>query len=286
MGNVSILDGALGTELERRDVSTNEPGWTAHANLTHPDLLREIHEEYIQAGATIITANTFRTHPRAHQASGLSARDLTQRAINIARQARKNCNLFTQIAASIAPVEDCFRPELSPIDTDALVQEHSEFIKWLVEDGADILLIETMSTLREAKAALQAAQAISNLPVIVSVVLKDAHTLLDGTVLSTAVEYLASADMVSINCTPLDVLNQASAEFASLAKLSGIQFGFYPNASKRRSDGSWALAASSDDEIAQSSLHWVELGASLVGSCCGTTPATTKAISEMIHTYA
>jgi homocysteine S-methyltransferase len=286
MSDVLILDGALGTELERRGVATNESGWTSRANLTHTHLIREIHEEYIRAGATIITANTFRTNTRAHGASGLSARDLTRRAIGLAQQARKNCKASVQIAASIAPVEDCFSPELTPDDIEALVDEHSEFIKWLVEDGADILLIETMSTLRETKAILQAAEAVSNLPVIVSVVLKDARALLDGTPLPNAVEALASSDILCINCTPLDILNEASMEFASLSKLAGVPFGYYPNASKRLADGNWDLVASSDEEIAQSAMHWVELGASLVGSCCGTTPNTTKAISEFVHTYA
>src|SRR5437588_2160168 len=128
-----VLDGALGTELEGRGVNTSGKSWTARGLVSHPDLIFRIHREYLWDGADIITANTFRTNPRALKDTGLDAEALTKKAVRIARKARRQKNALRQVAGSIAPVEDCFSPELVPPSDTALVEEHRVMARWLDE---------------------------------------------------------------------------------------------------------------------------------------------------------
>ncbi len=126
-----ILDGATGTELNRRGVDTGLPLWSANALMNDRDakILQEIHEDYLRAGADIITTNTFRTHRRALAPSGNANRafELTRRAVDIARAAIASVKSDSPkfIAGSISTLEDCYRPDLVPTD-DELRAEHSE----------------------------------------------------------------------------------------------------------------------------------------------------------------
>ncbi len=136
---VVLLDGAMGTELFRRGIETRLPVWSAQALVTHPGVVREIHQDYIRAGAEIITANTFRTTTRtlAKKTMANRARELTFLAAEEAKEARaQTANHPVWIAGSVAPLEDCYEPNLVP-DSETAFQEHSEFVGWLVEAGVD-----------------------------------------------------------------------------------------------------------------------------------------------------
>ncbi|MDP4198423.1 MAG: homocysteine S-methyltransferase family protein [Bacteroidota bacterium] len=275
-----VLDGALGTELEGRGVKTHGKSWTARGLITHPDLIYRVHKDYLWEGADIITANTFRTNPRALKGTGMDAEALTKKAVRIARRARREKNRGMQVAGSIAPVEDCFSPELVPASDAALIEEHRVMARWLDEARVDIILIETMNSIREALCALAAAKAESNKYVWVSLVPKDGETMLDGTPLDYAVKRLAEggAHLVALNCAPLSVIMDALPIFSKAARRAMVWFGCYPNASEKRPDGSWDLYASSNKEITLGCLAWMQEGAVMVGSCCGTTPTTTGEI--------
>src|SRR5262245_16744949 len=103
----------MGTELFRRGVKTKLPCWSAHALLHQPDLVREIHEDYIRAGAEIITTNTFRTSYRSLNKEGYGQRseEMTKLAVHLAKEARSNsAHSSVWIAGSVAPLEDCYEP--------------------------------------------------------------------------------------------------------------------------------------------------------------------------------
>jgi len=273
-----VLDGALGTELEGRGVNTSGKSWTARGLVSHPDLIFKIHREYLWEGADIITANTFRTNPRALKDTGLDAEELTKKAIRIARKARRQKNSLRRVAASIAPVEDCFSPELVPPSDTALVEEHRVMARWLDEARVDIILIETMNSFREAMCALQAVKEESEKYAWVSLVPKDGETMLDGTPLDYAVKRLkeAGAHLVALNCAPVSTMMAALSAFSKAANRAGIWFGCYPNSSEKLSDGSWNLRASNNQLIAQCGLEWMRAGAKVIGSCCHSTPRTTS----------
>ncbi|MFN7842312.1 MAG: homocysteine S-methyltransferase family protein, partial [Pirellula sp.] len=140
-----LLDGATGTELNRRGVDTGLPLWSANALTIDSGLniLREVHLDYLNAGADIITTNTFRTNRRALVGKGFSARELTLRAVSTAREAVAEFGKPALVAGSVSSLEDCYRPDLVPSD-DECIDEHTERIDHLVQGGIDLLLIETM----------------------------------------------------------------------------------------------------------------------------------------------
>ena len=203
-----LLDGATGTELTRRGVDTGLPLWSANALLTDEGtrILKQIHADYLAAGAEIITTNTFRTHVRALAPSGNGARaaELTQRAVEIARAAIAETpdEKMRFVAGSISTLEDCYRPDLVPPE-DECRAEHSERIHHLIECGVDLLLLETFNTIREAVIAAKLA-TISGTPVIVSFVPNPAGKILSGESLTEAAHQLLPLGIVAlgVNCGP------------------------------------------------------------------------------------
>ena len=117
-----IMDGAMGTEILNRGFPTTLPLWSAEALLEHPEIVQRIHEDYIQAGAEIIITNTFRTTRRAFTARGIAdkATEMTLLACNIAQKAVENTQPDREvyIAGSVAPLEDCYSPQLTPTQED------------------------------------------------------------------------------------------------------------------------------------------------------------------------
>ena len=282
-----VLDGALGTVMEGRGVNTRGKSWTARGLVSHPDLIYRVHREYLWEGADILTANTFRTNVRALKDTGLDAEALTKKAVRIARKARREKNPLIRVAGSIAPVEDCFSPDLVPASDAALVEEHRIMARWLDEARVDIILIETMNTLREALCALQATKEESKKYAWVSIVPKDGETMLDGTPLDYAVARLkeGGAHLVALNCAPVSVMMAALPIFSKAAKKAGVWFGCYPNSSEKLPDGTWNLRASNNRLMAACALDWMKEGAVMVGSCCHSTPRTTSLIENKRNLY-
>src|SRR4051812_6239209 len=143
------IDGATGTELGRRGVDTRTRLFSAAALLDDRGIeaLRAVHDEYARAGAQVITANTFRTNPRK---AGVRWRELTGLAVRIARASG------ALVAGSMAPVEDCYRPDLRPAP-DVALREHREMARALADEGCDLLLVETVAAADEGLAAVRAA---------------------------------------------------------------------------------------------------------------------------------
>ena len=123
-GNV-LMDGATGTELDRRGVDCSLPLWSARAMTDAPDILREIHEIYLSKGAQIIVTNTFRTHQRSLEKAGIGnqAGALTKQASEIAMAARDKIDPEALVFGSVASLEDCYMPELTP-DFETCLKEH------------------------------------------------------------------------------------------------------------------------------------------------------------------
>jgi S-methylmethionine-dependent homocysteine/selenocysteine methylase len=267
-----LLDGATGTELERRGASTRLPLWSAAALLDAPDLVRRIHEDYVAAGAEALTANSFRTQRRslAHGGLGGRAAELTALAVRLAREAAAASASPVFVLGSSPPLEDCYRPDRVP-DAAALASEHAEHCQNLANAGADAILCETMNSVREAEAALRAARA-TGLPVLASFVCWNGATLLSGEPLARAVEAvrgLAPAALL-VNCLPP---SNVAACLDALAT-SGLPFGVYANLGAP--DDVTGFRRSEDvppARFAELAAGWVASGARLVGGCCGTTPA-------------
>lgn len=275
-----LLDGATGTELQRRGLEMSLPLWSAAAIESAPELLRQVHADYAAAGAEILTANTFRTHARSLAATGVADRaaDLTRRAVEIARAAAGNAVL---VAGSQAPLEDCYAPELVP-DDDTLHREHRAMARHLAAAGVDLILVETHNSLREAAAAARAATETA-LPVLVSFVCGADGKLLSGETLTNAAAALLPFQPAAllVNCVPADAVLGMLSELRAAAP--ALSLGAYANVGRLQPDGTWLETDAVEPvRYAEHARSWLDFGAKLIGGCCGTTPEHIRRLRELI----
>lgn len=266
-----VLDGPMGTELLARGVDTPLPLWSAAALRSAPDVVREIHAGYAAAGAHVHTTNTFRTKRR----TVVDWDALTRTAVRLAREGASS----GRIAGSIAPLEDCYRPDLSPNDPDA---EHQELADVLADAGCDLLLCETFPHVGEARAATRAAVA-TGLETWVSLTAGPDNDLLTPGRVAEAAKSLVDlgAAAVLINCTPaIDTLPFVDA----LASAVSVPIGAYANAGSADDAMGWKapLEPGVERYVALAS-RWIDAGARIIGGCCGTGPAHVAALAELIR---
>lgn len=275
MPNFLILDGAMGTELTRRGVDTHLPLWSAKALMDAPDVVAQIHADYVTAGAQVLTSNTFRTNVRALGKANLGhrARELTFTAVALARQAAQ-AGANVKVAGSLAPVEDCYSPDLVPSEAE-LDAEHGELARNLADAGCDFILVETMNTIREAVAGAKAAAAIG-LPFWVSFTLDSQNNLVSGESISAAVQAILplQPQAMLVNCIPVAQISGALGLLRAALDGSNIPFGAYGNVGHVDDEVGWTLThAVSPAAYAEAAQDWQRLGASIIGGCCGTLPA-------------
>jgi S-methylmethionine-dependent homocysteine/selenocysteine methylase len=269
-GAVVVLDGPLGTELGARGVATPPPLWSAAALACAPEVVRQIHADYARAGATVHTANTFRTKRRQ---AGAAWEALAARAVALARAAVPAGH---RVAGSIAPLEDCYRPDLSPPDPRP---EHRELARALAAAGVDLILCETFPHVGEALIAVEEAVA-AGVPAWASFTAgPEADLLSPDEVARGAREAVArGAAAVLVNCVP------ATRTLAYVERLAGCgaPFGAYANAGAPEEGIGWG-SAGSDAAAAYAALarQWIAAGATIVGGCCGTGPAHVAALAEL-----
>jgi len=282
--NILLLDGATGSELDRAGVDIGMPLWSANAILEAPDILKQVHIAYLEAGAQAISTNTFRTHERSLAKAGLGERaeELTTKAVEIARSARDEVNTDALIFGSVAPLEDCYSPELAPL-SDVCEQEHGQMIRHLVQSGVDLVLIETMCSAGELCAASIAAMENTN-DWAVSMCLRQDSTgiLLDGNPIAEFIPALARARFIGINCYPATKLAEQVTYLRSIAP-THMSIAAYGNVGYADDEGGWVNTdAINPNKFAQYAIEWIESGANIVGGCCGTTPEIIAAIQEFL----
>jgi S-methylmethionine-dependent homocysteine/selenocysteine methylase len=283
-----ILDGAMGTELERRGFDARLPLWSAWALIEAPDLVKQIHADYVRAGAQVLTAATFRTSRYTLAKENLAswAAELTHLAVRLAREAAEEANPDVEIAVagSLAPLEDCYHPEWGPPDG-ILTTEHQHTAGLLAAAGADLIIVETQNSAREALIAAKAALA-TELPVWISLTPRRADELLNGDPLAATAKaiYGLGVDALLINCCPPDL---AAAAFRTLrAAMPDARLGVYPN-SAFIAGQPWNFSVT--QPLAEFAAWACDLvgEADILGCCCGTTPAhvaeMVKALKDIGH---
>lgn len=269
-----VLDGATGTELARRGVDTRSPLFSAAALLDGQGLaaLRAVHRAYVEAGAQVVTANTFRTNPRKVPGR---FRELTALAVRIARE---EAGKRARVAGSIAPAADCYLPALRPA-FDVALREHGELARALADAGCDLLLVETVAAADEGLAAVEAAVA-TGLPVWVAAMAMPDGRMKSGDALAPffAAARARGASAALINCVPCDGVDLGLAA----ARQSGLLFGAYAHMGEVDAEAGWpATPPLTPDEYAARAARWIEEGAAIVGGCCGTTPAHIAALARI-----
>jgi S-methylmethionine-dependent homocysteine/selenocysteine methylase len=268
---LTILDGPLGSELAARGVPTPAPLWSAWALLHRPEAVADLHREYAAAGATVHTANTFRTKRRAMGAQWERA---AWRAVELARSA---VPAGQRVAGSIAPLEDCYRPDLSPAEPRA---EHRELARLLCAAGVDLLLCETFAHPGEALVAVEEAAATGVETWIALSAGPESNLLSPRELADTARRCIgAGARTCLVNCVPASDCERFVAALAEL----GAPIGVYANAGASSEGIGWCGPGAAAEQGAARYLalarRWLALGASVIGSCCGTGPAHIRALA-------
>lgn len=289
-GGLVILDGAIGTEILRRNVT-----WADHQLVSKPDLVRGIHEDYIRAGADVISTNSFQLCRRAIESHfrdethrrNIGARDLDGRAnlllaasVHLAREARERAagERPVAIAAAITTLEWCFRPDLGP-DASAARREYAEILEVVKQAGADLALLETVNSISEAAVAAEEARRLA-LPIWVSFVCDERGNLFTGETLEAAVRTLVplGVDAMLLNCAPPEDI---SAGLDRLLPASSVPVGAYPHIG-RFDPPEWLFTDEYPPERCRGvAAHWRERGARILGGCCGTTPDHIAAIASL-----
>ena len=269
-----VQDGAMGTLLQER-------GLTAHGelpdllNLHDPDAVVDIHAGYVRAGAEMITTNTFGAN--AHKLEGrATVADVYRAAAANARAAGAR-----YVAGGLGPIGVLLEP-LGTLPFEAAYQIFAEQVRAVVEAGCDIVLIETMTDLREAKAAVLAAKDFSDLPIFASMTFgEDGRTFL-GTPPGVAAAVLSSlgAHVVGVNCSlgPKE-LEPVARELVRCARCPVV---VRPNAGLPHVVEGRTVYDVEPAEFAAVMERIVEAGASVVGGCCGTNPAFTAELAALV----
>lgn len=274
-----LLDGPLGTEIERRGGDTSMPLWSARALLESPTLIKTIHEDYINAGAEVITTNTFRTQERTLAKAGYKkhGEKLTRLAVQLAHEARGNTTI--KVAGSIAPLEECYSPELVPPNS-ALIREHQEMAKWLYEEGIDVFLIETMNTIREAKVCVEIANSY-DIPVWLSFTCDKDGKILSGESWKQAFDTTKNEiSALMVNCSTPEASVIAYDELLKFREEYDLQIGMYPNylfdleSGKHIEEIRSAYYRNLNNVLNQSP--------EIIGTCCGATPEDTRYLKSLI----
>jgi S-methylmethionine-dependent homocysteine/selenocysteine methylase len=275
IGRPLILDGAMGSLLQQKAERKDDNLWMSKVCIDHPEVILEIHREYIEAGADIITTNTFRTNPAAAKNSGYSSEKLVKSNVEIAKNAVNNYPVF--IAGSNAPAEDCYQKNRT-LSKEELEYNHHKHIDLLLDNGVDFILNETHSHFDEIKIICEYSNK-NDLPFVLSLFSVNGNSLLDDFKLTDAISFIISFNplAISFNCINSDVfftiLNEVEINY---------NWGVYMNL---------GTGDYTDDVIINSvsPRHYQKIlksvfirKPSFIGACCGSNPSH---ISELRNLF-
>ena len=296
--SVTIIDGAMGTELIRRGAAVRGGLWSAQALIDAPEAVVEVHRDYIRAGAEIIITNSYSTIPSYLSKSGLEDRfvSLTEYAGQLARRAALEFGgPQLQVAGSLPPLSESYRWDLVP--DDSYSEDIYRKMAQALLPSVDLLLCETMSSVREAKNALSAARSVliekqSQTPLYVSFTLNErpGAGIRSGESLHDAVQAVTDigVDAFLVNCTSPEAVLHAVQE---LRDLTDLPIGGYPNRLSVVPDG-WKLDAAdkipdrtdlTPARFAELGERCVAMGATMIGGCCGIAPEHIEALEVRLR---
>lgn len=290
---VTLLDGGMGREIQQRRPEAAHGLWSASVLVDEPELVVEIHREYIDAGAAVITTNSYSTVPSYLSKAGIEDRyrELTKLAATLARRAVRDSGKDVGVAGSLPPLEESYRADLVP-PAEVAGPIYQGVVEALGGD-VDLFICETMSSAAEAQVAASAALAHGEgKPVYVSWTLHETPGggLRSGETVKDAFDALADLDVDAFlfNCTHPEAIEVGLRE---LGLLTGKPIGCYPNRLNKVPEG-WTL----DNEITtglrgdlprdiyvSAMLRSIEAGATIVGGCCGIGPSDIRALAVRLE---
>lgn len=276
---IHIFDGAMGTMLQEGGLKAG--GCPELMNIEQPEVVRKIHEAYIEAGATMIETNTFGASSLKLDHYGLEDRvaELNQAAVRIAQEASRG---RAKIVGSLGPTGRFITP-LGDLDFEEAYQSFYEQAKALADAGADYLIFETCIDIQEMRAGLLAAKDATKLPIICQLSYSEDGRSVTGTDPQTAAVTLEAlgADIIGVNCSlgPQELVPIVQ----TLADNCSVPISVLPNAGMPRLENGKTVFPMQPDEFASWGTKLVAAGATYLGGCCGTTPAHIKALAAAVQ---
>lgn len=276
--NIVYLDGGMGTLLQKSGLQPGElpERW----NLSHPEVIKEIHKSYYDSGSNIVNTNTFGANSLKFDTDELS--EIIYHAVKNADEARKASSGKQEkfIALDVGPTGKLLKP-LGDLDFEDAVKAFAEVISLGVKYGVDLITIETMNDSYETKAAVLAAKENSDLPIIVTNAYGENGRLMTGAdpaVVAAMLEGMG-VDAIGANCSLGP--KQLMGVMDELLKYCSVPVAFKPNAGLPKSDGKVTYYDVDAEEFAQDIKLAVANGVRIVGGCCGTTPEYIKKVCEL-----
>ena len=278
-----LADGAMGTMLHERGIDFTE--CFDELNLTHPEVVAEIHREYIAAGAELLMSNTFSANRYRLAEHGLEDKvfEINKAGVEIARQAADEADGVVLVAADLGPLGVRLAP-FGRVQIEDARAAFTEQIKGLLAGKPDLIMIETMTDLFEVREAVLVAKALSDLPVLTSMTFtRDDRTLLGDHPRKVAKQMVAAgADVIGINCSggPAQLL-RIMAQMRDAEP--GAKFSVMPNAGWPESSGGRIMYPAGPDYFGRYALSFRHGGAAIIGGCCGTTPEHIQAMRTALN---
>jgi S-methylmethionine-dependent homocysteine/selenocysteine methylase len=287
--HIVLLDGGMGQELRKRSSRPVSPLWSAQVMLDEPHLVTAAHRDFIEAGAQVIKLNNYSATPIRLARDGDSAmfEPLHAAALSAAHQARKESGQMVRIAGCLPPLVASYHSNSVP--DDATCQRDYRRLVERQAAGVDLFLCETMSLIREARAATMAAVE-SQRPVWVAFTVDDSDgtRLRSGESLAAAAREMTElgAERIMVNCSVPEAVTAAMSELAKL----NVPFGGYANGftsvAPLQPGGTVDKLASRTDlgpaAYAEHAMGWIEQGSTVVGGCCEVGPAHIAALAKLL----
>ncbi len=271
----------MGTQLISHGIKLPLPLWSAQANIEEPQIVQSIHKDYVEAGADIITTNTFRTTTWSYRRAEYSpkrasrkARDSLMKAIDLARSVNPKI-----LAGSITSINDCYEPDKFPGKTIA-EDSYGETVEWFIEGGIETVLLETMGHLDEINIALEATKNIST--VWLSLIINEKGHLLSGDSLREIYALnIKQLTCLMLNCNTIELTGQ---NLNSFIDNSTLNWGIYPNLGLTQPEVDGEIHGIVDTEkFKQSIISYLDKKPYIIGACCGSTPNHIKIIRDLIE---
>ncbi|NCU27221.1 homocysteine methyltransferase, partial [Candidatus Nomurabacteria bacterium] len=268
----------MGTMLQKRGLKRGEI--PELLNLTSPEIIRSIHDEYFDAGCDVVSANTFGANRYKAEKTGRSLADLVSSAVEIAKKAA-SCRKKKYTALDIGPCGRVLQPT-GDLPFEEAVEVFSEIVRAGSKAGADLILLETFTDLYELKAALIAVKENSNLPVLATMSFEENGTSFFGATVESMTLTLQAlgADALGVNCSLGP--KQLVPIVERLLRASSIPVMVQPNAGLPLFENGEARYDVTSEEFADHIKKFAEEGAVIVGGCCGTDPGYIRLVKERL----
>lgn len=278
--DIIVFDGGTGTLLYEKGIYINR--CFDELNITSPDLVAEVHKEYINAGADVVETNTYGANRFKLAPHGLEKKlyDINRRGAEIAKSVVGENGY---VAGSIGPLGVQIEP-LGKLSYDEAQEAFREQAIGLIDGGVDLIILETFSSVPEILQAIKAIRLLApDMPIVAQMTINEEGNLVNGAPLDTFIEQVEglSVDAIGLNCSVGPKSMMDSLE--TMKPLTSLPISIQPNAGTPQNVGGRNMYMASPEYFAEYAKRFILSGASIVGGCCGTNPSHIRAIRRAVQ---